>query len=161
MLPIHEARAELVRYSAWASNKLLDFAITVPEQDVARAIPNSHGGVLKTFQHIYYADRVWLARLEHGPIQFEDPAPGPSLADLDRLWWPLLDRLAARAGEYEPDTELPIKWYTGAYHSLKVYRILEHVVNHGTYHRGQIAAMLRQSGHTPPSTDLLFYQLGL
>ncbi|HEX9485216.1 MAG TPA: DinB family protein, partial [Gemmatimonadaceae bacterium] len=35
--------------------------------------------------------------------------------------------------------------------------VLQHVVNHGTYHRGQIAHFLRQQGETPPSTDYLLY----
>lgn len=162
MLAANELIADLVRYSAWASKKLLAFAATVPEEDVTRAIPNSHGGILKTFQHIYYADRVWLARLERASIlPFEDPAPGPSLADLDQSWWPLLDRMAACAEACEPTTKVPFKRYTGESYSLEAYKIVQHVANHGTYHRGQIAAMLKQSGHTPPSTDLSFYQLGL
>jgi uncharacterized damage-inducible protein DinB len=38
--------------------------------------------------------------------------------------------------------------------------MLQHVVNHGTYHRGQITTMLRQLGAEPPkSTDLIaFYR---
>jgi len=34
-----------------------------------------------------------------------------------------------------------------------------HIVNHGTYHRGQIAALMRQQGHHPQSTDLIYYYL--
>ncbi|MEO7142051.1 MAG: hypothetical protein ABI165_00950, partial [Bryobacteraceae bacterium] len=99
MAVANESLVDLVRYSAWASKKLLGFAAMVPVEDVERAIPNSHGGILKTFQHIYYGDRVWAGRLEKAEIaQFEDPAPGPSLADLDTAWGPVLERLAVCAG---------------------------------------------------------------
>ncbi len=54
------ALSEYFRYTEWATRRLLDFALTVPEEHVTRLIENSHGGILKTFQHIYYADRVWL-----------------------------------------------------------------------------------------------------
>src|SRR5436305_11511849 len=100
MAAVAETLADLVRYSSWASKKLIDFALTVPEEIITRAIPNSHGGILKTFQHIYYADRVWLKRLEGSSPGFEDPAPGPQLADLNREWWPLLDSLAAFAARH-------------------------------------------------------------
>ncbi|MEP6715769.1 MAG: DinB family protein [Terriglobia bacterium] len=154
-----EALSDLVQYSAWASQKLLTFAQTVPEDVIARAIPNSHGGILKTFQHIYYADRVWLSRLEQAVVAFEDPPPGPSLAQLDRAWWPLLDRLAAFADGNDPDANLAFQRTNGDTHSLQIGPLLRHIVNHGTYHRGQIASMLRESGFVPPSTDLLYYHL--
>lgn len=154
-----ETLSDLVQYSAWASKKLLAFAQTVPDDVVTRAIPNSHGGILKTFQHIYYADRVWLSRLEKADVAFEDPAPGPTLADMHREWWPLLDRLATFADAHDPEEILTFRRMNGDTHSLPIDRLLRHIVNHGTYHRGQVASMLRESGHVPPSTDLLYYHL--
>lgn len=35
--------------------------------------------------------------------------------------------------------------------------LVKHVVNHGTYHRGNITAMLRQQGHAGIPTDYIFY----
>jgi uncharacterized damage-inducible protein DinB len=35
--------------------------------------------------------------------------------------------------------------------------MLQHLVNHGTYHRGQVATMLRQLGTIPNSSDLIFF----
>jgi uncharacterized damage-inducible protein DinB len=159
MSTVSETLSDLVRYSEWASKKLVAFALTVPEEVVTRAIPNSHGGILKTFQHIYYADRIWLSRLEQTVSAFEDPAPGPSLSDLDHDWWPLLDRLAAYAAAGDSETRVSFKRLNGDAYSLENGSIIRHLVNHGTYHRGQIASMLRESGFVPPSTDLLFYHL--
>ncbi len=154
--------AGLVRYSAWASKKLIAFAEALPEDALSKVSPNSHGGILRTFQHIYYADRVWLLRLQQAAIHgFEDPAPGPSFTELGQVWPPLLDRMVAWVAAAEPDAAIPFKFFSGEVFSLEVRKIVHHVVNHGTYHRGQIAAMLRQCGHTPPSTDLLFYHLDL
>jgi uncharacterized damage-inducible protein DinB len=41
-----------------------------------------------------------------------------------------------------------------------LWQMLQHVVNHGTYHRGQITTMLRQLDAVPPkSMDLIaFYR---
>ncbi|MEO7145364.1 MAG: DinB family protein, partial [Bryobacteraceae bacterium] len=84
---------------------------------------------------------------------------GPSLADLDKAWEPVLKRLAVCAGTNEPGAMVTFTRLNGETHTVEFHKIVHHVVNHGTYHRGQVAAMLRQSGHAPPSTDLLFYEL--
>ncbi|MDP9169683.1 MAG: hypothetical protein M3N54_03610, partial [Acidobacteriota bacterium] len=109
MATVSESLSDLVRYSAWASKKLLAFSLTVPDEVITRAIPNSHGGILKTFQHIYYGDRAWLSRLEQRAGVFEDPPPGPSLNDLDRDWWPLLDRLSSFAALRDPEERTTFK----------------------------------------------------
>jgi uncharacterized damage-inducible protein DinB len=39
--------------------------------------------------------------------------------------------------------------------------MMQHVVNHSSYHRGQVVTLLRQMGRTPPATDfLLFFDEG-
>jgi uncharacterized damage-inducible protein DinB len=154
------AMAAHLRYSAWATKRLLDFAAAVPSEHVAQEIANSHGGILKTFQHIYYADRVWLSRMQGAPTAFADPEPGPSLAELNERWFPILKRFEAWAAVQDPGRIVDYKNLKGDAFSRSVQQIVLHVVNHGTYHRGQIAAMLRQLGHVPPYTDLIYYEDG-
>ena len=48
----------------------------------------------------------------------------------------------------------------GETHTQPTLRALVHFANHGTYHRGQVASLLRQMGHTPPSTDLVYWKRG-
>jgi uncharacterized damage-inducible protein DinB len=152
MLLTPEFLAQQLNYSQWASRRLLALALTIPEEEATRHI-------LKTFQHIYYADRAWLCRIEGTHSGYEDPAPGPSLADLDRDWWPLLDRFEAAIKTVEPAAVLAYKNLKGQPFERPYWQIALHVVNHGTYHRGQVASMLRQLGHQPPSTDLIYYYL--
>ena len=45
----------------------------------------------------------------------------------------------------------------GKQYESPVWQIVLHVVNHATLHRGQVVAMLRQLGMTPPGTDLIYY----
>ncbi len=54
----------------------------------------------------------------------------------------------------EPFTFLNSK---GVKSTLPTWQIVLHVVNHGSYHRGQVATLLRQSGFTPPGTDLIMF----
>ena len=151
-----------VNYSHWASHKLLTYALTLPEEDVAKHIGNSHGSLLRTFQHTYYADRAWFHRLNNTPrpgSDFEDAGAGPSLAELDRDWWPLLTRFEQIARNGDPLGVLRYKNLKGEPFERPIWQVILHIVNHGTYHRGQIASMMRQQGHQPPSTDLIYYYL--
>ena len=151
--------AAQLNYSRWASHKLLTYALTIPEEDLTRHIGNSHGSIVKTFQHTYYADRAWLGRFENTGGGFEDPPPGPSLTDLDRDWWPLLARFEEIARSGDALGVLHYKNLKGQPFERPIWQVVLHVVNHGTYHRGQIASLLRQQGHLPPGTDLIYYYL--
>jgi uncharacterized damage-inducible protein DinB len=152
------AMAAHLRYSAWASKQLLDFAAGISVDQLLQEMGNSHGGILKTFQHIYYADRIWLSRAERwAATPFADPEPGPSLADLHERWFPLLQQFQQWAAQQNGDGILEFKNLKGEAYAKPISQVVLHVVNHGTYHRGQIAAMLRQLGHVPPSTDLIYF----
>ena len=41
--------------------------------------------------------------------------------------------------------------------AIPYWQVVLHLVNHGSYHRGQVATMLRQAGIKPPGTDLISY----
>jgi uncharacterized damage-inducible protein DinB len=162
------ARATLLThfdYTLWASSKLLDATTRLSAEELNRDLHVSHRSLLATLQHIYYADRVWLARLEQRtPAAFEDPAPGPGIAAL-KEHWPVVIKGLRDFVELAPEplfTELlHFKRLNGDVQKLEHWKVLLHIVNHATLHRGQVMAMLRQLGHVPPSTDYLYYHLHL
>lgn len=150
-------------YTLWASSKLLDAAGRLTTEELARDLQVSHSSLLGTLQHIYYADRIWLSRLEGRTLaSFVDPEPGP---DLDALkeHWPVVIRGLRDFVEYAPEglfeQDLPFKRLNGDTQCMAHWKVLLHVVNHATLHRGQVMGMLRQLGHVPPGTDYLFYHL--
>lgn len=55
------------------------------------------------------------------------------------------------------DRELSYKNYVGDSYVNNVEHIMMHLVNHSTYHRAQIALLLRQKGHEPVNTDFITY----
>ena len=147
-------------YSLWATSKLLDAASRLSPAELTRDLQVSHSSVLTTLQHIYYADRMWLARLEGRQIDFADPAPGPTLEQLKEHWPPVLAGLKAYVeAEADLDRQLTSRRLNGDTFTIARWKILLHVVNHATLHRGQVMAMLRQLGHVPPATDLFYFYL--
>jgi len=149
-------------YTAWATDKILAACADVYDEDLRRDQGISHTSLLGTLQHIYYADRVWLARLEGRTISFADEGDGPMLAELTSVWPAVLkdfrDYVEGLAEDVanEPFT---YKNLAGKEITLTRAQAILHVVNHATLHRGQVVSVLRQLGKTPPSTDLVFFYL--
>jgi len=152
-------------YTLWASMKLLDAVGRLSEEELTRDLQVSHVSLLGTLQHVYYADRIWLSRLEQRAVPaFADPAPGPNVEAL-KEHWPVVIRGLRDFAEYAPEglMEEPLHFrrLNGDAQSVTHWKVLLHIVNHATLHRGQAMAMLRQLGHVPPGTDYLFFHLQL
>lgn len=148
-------------YTAWATSLLLDAAAALTDEELARDLKASHKSLLDTLRHTFHADRVWLARFQGERRAFKDDAE-PSLAELRQIWPELLVRFrefADELSEGELESDLSYLNIKGEPYSAARWKVLLHVVNHGTLHRGQVMGMLRQLGHAPPATDLIYFYL--
>jgi uncharacterized damage-inducible protein DinB len=84
----------------------------------------------------------------------------PSLPELKlRLASVEAERAAFVSALADADLDRVISYRTlaGQAFSDPLGDLIRHVVNHSTYHRGQLVAQLRQLGQTPPNTDLIRY----
>ena len=146
-----------IRYSGWASRKLLDAARAVPREDVARPNGISHHSFLGTLAHIYEADTIWYIRVVDPSEPLVQDADLPALEQawpaLQRKWEAWSDRLA----DSDLERVVAYKMMNGTPGSTPLWQIILHVVNHATLHRGQVMGMLRQMGMEPPHTDLIYY----
>ncbi len=146
-----EARTH-IRYSTWASRRLLDAALKLdPEQlnaDVGVANKSIHG----TLAHILMADRVWVARVTGEKIEPQENVE-IEWQQIQKRWVEFVSGLSdsdlARVVSY--------KDMKGNPYETPLWQIILHVVNHATLHRGQVMAMIRQLGIAPPPTDLIFF----
>lgn len=156
-MTVQEARL-LIRYTAWASRKVLAAAEALPAEVRDRANGISHESIAGTLAHIYWADRAWLQRL-HAPA--EPLPPRGNYAECAVEWPKTLDGWVQWAEELRDDAELSraIEYKSAILgpSATPVYQIVFHVVNHATLHRGQVMGMLRQLGIAPPATDLIYY----
>lgn len=60
-------------YSAWATQLLLDACSALTAEEMERDLGASHGGVIRTLRHIYYAERVWVKRLRADSLPLINP----------------------------------------------------------------------------------------
>jgi uncharacterized damage-inducible protein DinB len=155
----------LVDYMIWADREVLAACSQLNTEELNRDLGISHTGVFGTLQHMFIAEYDWLARLRHSmtapttevprALLFPDPNPGPDLAGLLQLWpsaWEGFRQYLETLQESDLDVE-----FDAMGHRIPRRKLILHVGNHATLHRGQIVGMFRQLGHRPPSTDLFTY----
>ena len=159
----HEALA-LIDYSYWARDRVLTAAQALSPEQYTREIVSSFRSVRDTMVHVYSAEWVWHQRwLGASPTA---PIPFDAFADLTALetaWYALEQDIRAfvrNLGDAGLEQQIDYRLLSGAPGRSRYDEMIRHVVNHGTYHRGQVVTMLRQLGaSTPESTDLItFYR---
>jgi uncharacterized damage-inducible protein DinB len=161
VLPRVNEFLELFAYNAWANRAIFDAVGTLPDEQYARDLKSSHGGVHGTLAHIVWAEHLWLNRWLTRP----NPAV-PQGADLRtlaevRTRWEAVE--AERGGWLSglSDRGLAetraVKPSSGGEYVHTLGQMFRHLINHSSYHRGQVVTLLRQLGAKPPSTDLILY----
>jgi len=139
----------LYNYNAWANKRVID---TLTRQNI------SDEKILTLMGHIVAAQFLWLHRIKGLP-----PAQV-------KLWGEYsLEKVTAMAEEAGElwlefinanetfDRELTYNNYVGDPYTNNVESIMIHLVNHCSYHRAQIAMLLRQKGFEPINTDFITY----
>lgn len=148
---------ELIRYSGWATGKVLEAASALPSEDLTRDVGVSHKSIFKTLAHVYWADLAWHTRVVNPNEAMHEPE---TLSEL-KLRWTQLQRAWEEWADELDDTSAQVniafKSSYGGEFENPVWELVYHVVNHGTLHRGQVMAMIRQLGIEPPHTDFIFY----
>ena len=153
----------LFQYDEWATKRTIESVSPLSEDQYKRDLKSSHGGIHGTLVHIYSASCMWLQRWK-GNSSFVHLSPDQisGLIALSDRWQEYYENLYAFLVNIT-DTVLsaPFSYADskGNKHSEQMYQQMLQIINHASYHRGQIVTMLRQLGGKPLATDLiLFYR---
>ena len=151
----------LYDYNNWANARLLDACAGLTPEQFTRDLGSSFPSVRDTLAHILGAEWIWLERWNgRSPAALPPVNEFADLAALRSRWEVLAAELLnfvheVTASELEHVVEY--RNVKGKACSYPLASMLQHVVNHGSYHRGQVVAFLRQLGAKPKSLDLLIY----
>jgi len=162
----HEIR-HLLDYNYWATGCILAAAEGLTAEQYAAVVPGlSYGSVRATLVHMLAAEVIWQRRCLAGesPTTLLREADFPTLAALRRLWAEeesamreglarLSDERLAGPLEYRTTNGTPLR-------EAQLWRLLVHVVNHGTQHRAEAAVALTAWGHSPGDVDYVIYLRG-
>ncbi len=151
-----------VDYNFWANQKTTELLSSLDRSVIDQPIANSFPTIKETLKHLHYVESIWLQRIHndtHTQIPWPDANPSRDqlFADLLQASTDLKDYIHSID---IADLGRSVDFVTGegAHLSLAIERIIYHVINHSTYHRGQVITMLKQLGiKDAVSTDLSFY----
>ena len=155
----------LFDYDKWATNEQFKVVTGLNEEQYNRNLGTSFGGIHGTLVHIFGAQRVWLTRWK-GEVPTALPGADelPTLVKLTERWNALRDEMGTflqNLSDEKLAQRLAYKDLKGNSYSQPLVHQMQHLINHSTYHRGQITTMLRQVGATPVGTDLIGYYRSL
>jgi uncharacterized damage-inducible protein DinB len=165
MPDVREVLLFQIDYLAWANQEILRICSALSSEELDRDLGTAYGGILPTLRHMFVAEWDWLVRLQQSmtspdaetdhDLLYVWPVPAPDLDHLAREWasvWPRFREYVAGLQQDEFDTV-----FLAMETRISRWKLIQHVVNHATLHRGQVMSILRQMGKRPTNTDLFEY----
>ncbi len=158
---IPEEMCLLYDYNAWGNHRALDASARLTNEQFVKPLGSSFGSVRDTLAHICGAEWLWLERFQgRSPASLPEVSQYPDVAGLRERWTEQEGRLLNFVGQLtHEDLDRVMEYKTlkfGAYRN-PLWQSMQHLVNHGTYHRGQVTTLLRQLGAQPILTDLMHF----
>ena len=157
-----ELLMQFAAYHTWANQKLCEVMLALPPEQLTKELPSSFTSIHETLLHMWGAESIWWQRMK-----LQENVVSPA-ANFSGTTAEVISALQLQNRQWESwisnATEMALD-HVFSYYNLKkehfkqpTYQMLLHVMNHGTYHRGQLVNMLRQLGvQKIPQTDYIVW----
>jgi uncharacterized damage-inducible protein DinB len=148
-------------YNNWANNTFVNWLRLKPVELLEQYVPSSFPGIKETLIHIWDTERFWLAIIQGKdfPRSFREGYEGSvddvfnGLTDCSEAFEKYVGSLSE--SQLTEEVVLDTPWVSGVKSRLE---FIQHCMNHGSYHRGQVITIGRMLGFTDaPMTDYNFY----
>ena len=155
-------------YDEWATTKIFAAAegLTAEQLDAPGPIP--HGTIRQTLLHLLIVHkrflRWWDGTLpaQQAYSQTADPADYPDLTSVRAFWQQVAEQTRTFVSGLNDDDaarHLSTTGPDGSEFGFPLWQMMQHVANHNTQHRSEVAMMLTEAGSSPGDVDLIFYQM--
>ena len=156
----------LYDYHVWANQKVFDrlkeLSKGIYEEEIQSVFPS----ISKLMAHIYVSDNIWLDCISGKKFdeasasanQLREQIETKRIEEVETMFFDLSGRYKGFLNRQEDiETAFVLETSFAGRLETRLSDVVQHVVNHGTYHRGNITAMLRQLGHPGVMTDYMLY----
>ena len=151
----------LYRYNQWSTARILNAASQVTQEQFLAPASFPHGGLRGTLVHALFAEWIWRNRWEGtSPEVRLKPDDFPTFESLRERWQTEQEKLMAFIESLTDERlsgSFSYRDTKGVPHEQVLWRAMAHVVNHGTQHKTEAAALLTELGHSPGDIDLIVY----
>ncbi|MDM5213193.1 DinB family protein [Peribacillus sp. NJ4] len=157
---------KMYNYHVWANGVIIDRLKELPQHIYHKDIQSGFSSVSKVLSHIYLTDYAWFDIISGNSMneamaasdQLKEVVEKKSIEEMKKIFLDLSERNKALLNSQEDMDKVIVvdNPYAGLLETSISESVL-HVVTHGSYHRGNIATMLRQMGHTSVMQDFGLY----
>jgi uncharacterized damage-inducible protein DinB len=151
----------LYAYDRWANHRVIEAVRPLDHERFTRELGTSHGSIQGTLVHTMWSEWIWLQRWGgDSPKRVFAPDEFPDVGSIEAYWRNLeraQQEFITRLTNERLEERISYVNLQDEHWTYSLAHMMQHVVNHSSYHRGQVITLLRQVGRTPPSTDFLLY----
>jgi len=151
----------IYKYNQWANKKILEQVSNVTQDQFTAPATFPHGDLRGTLVHILFAEWIWRHRWEGtSPVVRLNPEDFPSFESLQSRWADE-EGLLMKFIENVTDDQLESHFFytstEGSPYERVLWQAMLHLINHGTQHRSEAAALLTDYGHSPGDIDFIYF----
>ncbi|ETI68470.1 DinB family protein [Neobacillus vireti] len=156
----------LYDYHVWANKRVFNHLKDLPNEVYRQEIKSVFSSIEQVVIHLFKTDVVWLCAMSdknYEEIQqfvgkYSSEIENKTLEEMESKYLKFSEQyINFLSSQEDLDAKKTLKHPMYGQLETRISELVQHVVNHGTYHRGNITAMLRQLGYPGPSTDYIFY----
>ena len=153
---------ELAEFNNWADNRVINWLNQITDEQWNKIAISSFGSIRDTAIHIISSKKIWLDFWTNtqNPVYLSLEFKGTRL-ELINIWETVSAELKSFIENYPIayyKKEINLKKPNGEMSTMEFRKTFPHMINHSTYHRGQLVTLLRQAGFSNLSnTDLFTY----
>ncbi|MDF2962489.1 MAG: damage-inducible protein DinB [Paenibacillus sp.] len=157
---------QLYEYNVWANEQIFNRLKELPKDVYRQEVQSVFSSLSNVLAHVYLSDLGWIEvfsgkSMNHALVlaeQLKEQTESKGIEEMEAMFFELAERYKSYLNQKENiEKPLVIEHPSGDLMKSSVSEIVLHVVNHGTYHRGNITAMLRQIGYASVTTDYGVY----
>ena len=152
---------ELYAFNRWANARMRGALAQLSAEEFSRDLKSSYPSIRDTVLHVMASEWVWLQRwLGTSPKAMPEEWKAYTLADIEQEWAAIeTAQIAFIDNLRDGDLDRAVHYvnFRGESWDNELWQLMRHMVNHSSYHRGQVTTMLRQLGRDAVATDLVLY----
>jgi len=153
--------ALIYKYNQWANKKILEQVANVTQDQFTASATFPHGGLRGTLVHTFFAEWIWRHRWEGtSPVVRLKPEDFPNFESLQSRWSDeesLLMQFVENVTDEQLESHFIYTSTEGTPYERILWQAMYHLVNHGTQHRSEAAALLTDYGHSPGDIDFIYF----
>lgn len=152
---------KLFSYHKWATLACLEHVQTLGEEFYRKNGANSFASIQQTVEHVIGVEKLWLLRMNgvaKPAFEHFDVGTAEKAIEAFMLLHAEMELFFASLTEQQWEESLDYQNMRGDHLSTTRDEMLFTIVNHASYHRGQITSFLRQFGKQGIPLDYIYYQ---